>query len=287
MSEQTHFAQLMDWFATRTRKLFPAGMILCLMATGCESYQIAMEEQNAEKLREKLYPQTLEALTLSLEENLAYRELNVSCGPLSHKKLVSKVMLIPVNKEVVDAAVSHKAVAERFSESKKQELLEKKRRELLKSDKTTFIMVVVNNPKLEYGKDAIYFENISKNLTLTLNGKPYKLTNFTNNLAASLNPGWDSGYIHFDNFRQDYSGGIDAYAVNFGNFKMVCNGEITASQPWALTFDDTDLNFLALIQEGFTSSEIKEKYVVNTFETIQITQKDVDNMIKILFKLVL
>jgi hypothetical protein len=67
---------------------------------------------------------------------------------------------------------------------------------------------------------------------------------------------------------------------------VICDGSNTASQPWAFSFDDSDLNYLSLIQQGLTKDQVREKYNLNAFTYLKMNNEDIGNLVKLVFKFV-
>lgn len=225
--------------------------------------------------------QTLAALSFTLENNLRYTKITASCGPLSRKKLVTKAIVVPLNKSVIDASINYQAASLRLNEDERKSLLEESYRHLLESNTASYIIILSNNPDLDSSQDSLRFKNFPEDIKLNFNNSDYNLINYTGNLEANLNPGWNTGYLHFENYRRDYSGLINAPSIRFRNYSMTCNNKEATSHEWAILFDESDTNFLALVQKGLTADEIRNKFIVNPLETIRLTQQDIDNLIKL------
>lgn len=236
--------------------------------------------------RDKELNRRLEALSIALEANLKFRELSISCG-FSRSKLVSKFIIIPLKKEVIDAVIKYKSALEGLSEIEEEQLLRKSYREFLESNKTTFILVVANNPTLDSSKDSLSFRQFDADVKLIgENRRQYKLVEYTSNFTANLNPGWNEGYLHFENFRRDYGNNlINSYAIHFDGYQMSCSDQ-EFTQGWAFSFDESEVNYLALIEKGLTKDMIRQRYVVQTYETIGLKESDIENIIKFSMKLV-
>jgi hypothetical protein len=257
-----------------------------LATTACVDPQKLRLQQEQQDIKNKR-----DALSLTLESNLKFRELSISCGkanlPLNigigGRNLVSKFILIPINKEVIYAVVNYKAALEKLGATERRKLLEKGYAEFLNANKTTFMIIISNNPKLDSAKESIHFAKIEEGMRLRLEKNEYLPLAITPNFMSSLNPGWNDGYIQFGDFRGDYKGSINAYSVNFDGFHMSC-GDVKTSQNWAFLFDESEVNYLALIQKGLSKEEIKSRYIVNSYESIGLSQLDVENLIKIAAK---
>jgi hypothetical protein len=235
----------------------------------------------------------IDALSLTLESNLKFRELRISCGQnnfslgkfdvplLNGKNLISKFIVIPINREVIDAVVNYKVALEGLSQSETAKMLSKSYKEFSGSGKTTFIIIISNNPTLDSSSDIVKFNKIHEDISLRIGNQEFYPIAYTTNFLSALNPGWNDGYVQFQDFRNAPRGeGLNAYSINFDGLHMGCGGT-KAIQNWAFLFDESEVNFLSLIQKGLTKEEIRNRYIVNSFESIGLSQTDVTNLIKI------
>jgi hypothetical protein len=234
---------------------------------------------------EKELQQVSDALSVTLEANLKYREVQSSCGfgPFS-KKIVSKIALVPINKEVIDATVRLKSLREKMKSQDEQLFLQKNYDTFLTSDRTTFIFIAVNNATLEYGKDKVIIESPNNNIFVTSQGKTHKLIDFTTSLGTNLNPGWNDGYLHFQNFRKNRTGIVKDYSVHINSMRIVCDSSSLATQPWAFSFDDSDTNYLSFIKEGLSKDDVRKRYNLSAFTYLDIKEDDVTNIVKLVLK---
>ena len=274
-------------FARKLALIWAVGLI----STGCFN----ISKPNAFKTEAE---KKLDALSLTLEANLEYREFQMICNQITRKKLVSKVVVVPIKKEIIDSMIAYIAVRDNLEEKEREDLREKSYQEFLRSDQATFVISVVNNPKFDFGKDKIYFGNIADSVKLQVSDRTYQISDFTRNLDSNLNPGWNEGYLHFQNFRGSYTGLINAYSIHFGQFNMSCGGtvtdgnverEIIYTEELALSFDESDINFVALVEDGLSKDDIRRDYNVTAFDTLRLTEDDILNLVKftsrVLFKL--
>ena len=235
----------------------------------------------------------VDALALTLESNLKFRELRISCGqnnlplgkldvPLFNRKnLISKFIVIPINSEVIDAVVNYKVALEGLGKTEAARMADKSYKEFSGSGKTTFIIIISNNPTMDSSSDFVKFNKIDDDISLRIGTQEFFPTAYTTNFLSSLNPGWNDGYVQFQDFRKDSRGErLNAYSINFDGLHMGCEGT-KAIQNWAFLFDESEVNFLSLIQKGLSKEEIRNRYIVNSFESIGLSQTDVANLIKI------
>ena len=61
---------------------------------------------------------------------------------------------------------------------------------------------------------------------------------------------------------------------------MTCE-EVKENENWAFLFDESKIDYLALIRAELSKEEIKDRYFVNTYESINLDEADVANLIKI------
>lgn len=225
--------------------------------------------------------QRLAALTIALEANLEYREFKNSCGLLS-SSLVSKIILIPLKKEVITATIEYKAHLENLSSKKKVAMMHRNYQEYLKSGQSVFVLSVINNEKLHL--DAkIYFKNLKNNVRLlSEDRKQYRVTKFTQNFAEPLNPGWNRGYLYFDNFRLNKK--VERYSVHFDEFYVNCDEDAEKVSRWAFSFDESEVNYLALLQAGLSAEEVRQKYVFTPHKSVGLDKEDVLGIIKLILR---
>ena len=262
---------------------------LFLFNTSCADYQQAQEKAKQEKIqqqqrkeRNKRVEKTKGILEIALESNINYREINAPCGffGILGQDLTAKVLLIPLKEEVVKSLVAYKAALDGLESNEEKQLLRRTQNEFL-SKQGTFIVAIINNSTLKAGKNQIYFKDVINNIFLTNeSGEKYEVAKHTHNLEKKLNPGFNLGYIHFKNFRQEHDGFTDTYTVEFNNFNLVCeNGDVRTTE-WSFLFDDSEVPFLALIEEGWTNQDIRDKYIPETYAAIGLETKDILNLIK-------
>ncbi len=234
------------------------------------------EEYKKEDIEKKLA-----ALTIALEANLKFREFGISCGYF--RELKSKVIIIPLKKEVIHAAVEYKAALEGLSDEHKEQLLRKNYQELINASTSTFIFLIANNDLKN--DEIVYFKTINDGLTLkTENGKEYKLKKFTQNFSTYLNPGWNRGYLHFDNFRNELKGVTRTYSVHFDGFTLACGDKTQTITAWAFEFEESEIDYLTLLEDGLKIDEIRDQYVETSYASIGINSAEILDIIKFIIK---
>ncbi|MDJ0842664.1 hypothetical protein [Crocosphaera sp.] len=252
---------------------------LALSLASC-STDFMEKRQAAEKAK-----QMRDALEVALEANLKYREVNVACG-WWHSDLTSKVIMIPLNKDVIDATVAYKAVLENLTQEQINQLLQKSYQHFLKGTTSTFVMMIINNDKLEFGKNIIYFSNFRENVfLLSESQKPHKLRNYDTNLSTSLNPGLNMGYVSFENFRGTQDGFTDTYTVHFKSFNLTCSNEQRYEQRLAINFDESEVGFVDLIAKVMTKRDIRNKWVAEPYKNVGLKAHDVANLLVFMMKI--
>lgn len=254
----------------------------------CTPFAIKIGVENSPiGIKQRKINEGKQALSLALEANLNYKEFKISCGYWSGSELNSKLIIIPLKKDVIQAALHYKAALEDLSQIQTNDMIKKNLNDLLNSDRATFILIVINNDKLKYGEEIISFDSINTNTQLIgKNNKYYKFVDFSPVFSAPLAPGRNHGYLQFENFRKDYSGIINNYSIQFNRYTMRCSDPKTArSQQVAFSFDESQVDYLALIERGLSTDEIKNRYVSTTFESLNITEEDIINLVKFTIKL--
>jgi hypothetical protein len=250
------------------KKILPVALLLLsLVLTSC-NIQNSPEEQKKK------------ALSLSIESNLQYREVSVSCDWFGGK-IVSKIVMVPLNKQIIDAAIDYNLSRRKLSDSEVNSLRQRSYKEFLESKKSAFVLVVVNNEKLEAGKNAVGFDKFLQNVRLYgKSGKPYKMVDYSRNLGGRLNPGWNEGYVYFENFREKTDDLIKDYTVRIDNYYVACDQASYKTEQLSFRFDESDINFLAEIQSGLDESKLREIYVTNKYEAVGLKPNDVLNLVR-------
>ena len=100
-------------------KIAKLSIILSLMLSLTSCDQAFYDKQQ----QESKIAQMRDALEVALEANLKYREADVNCGWFN-SNLTSKIIMIPLNKDVIDATVAYKVALENLAEDEKNKLLQ-------------------------------------------------------------------------------------------------------------------------------------------------------------------
>lgn len=258
----------------------PIVLSLVLSLTACSVDEIKKEE-NVKKMRD--------ALEVALEANLKYREANAKCGFINGD-LTSKIIMIPLNKDVIDATVAYKAALENLTDSEKNDLLQKSYQHFLQTKSATFVMMVINNERLEHGKNLIYFNNIKEDVVLLSESqRVHKLNNYDTNLSTFLSPGLNMGYVSFDNFRDKQDGFkdgfTDTYTIRLDRLILTCSDQQKYYQTIALRFDESEVGFVDLIAQGMSKNNIRDKWVAEPYKDVGLKAHDVANLLVFVAKI--
>jgi hypothetical protein len=225
------------------------------------------------------------ALEVALEANLKYRPITVSCG-FFDSKLTSKVVMIPLNKDVIDATVAYEAALKNLNPSQKDKILQKSYRHFLSSKISTFVLMVINNESLDSEKNQIYFGDFRNTVYLLNEGqRQFKLKNYDTVLSAPLSPGLNIGYVTFDNFRGTQDGYTDTYAIHFASFVLTCNQRQAVEQKFAVGFDESEVKFVDLVAKGISVGDIRKNYVAEPYESVGLKANDVANLLVFVTKI--
>ncbi len=259
------------------KRLLLSILLLILLATSsCQS-----EQYRAKRLHRKRIQQAHSALEVAIEANIKYREITTSCGWFS-PGLATRFLVIPLRKDIIRPAVAYKAAKDSLKPSEEEALLARTENEFLEK-RGTFILIIISNSSssLTSGTHSLSFKDFKNDLTLiNESGKKFKMTSYTHNLDANLNPGFNMGYINFDNFRSGHDGHIDTYTLFFRNFRMSCNDSSSLAPTWSFLFEDSEVRFLALVREGWSKQELREDFVATPYERIGLSTSDVLAIVK-------
>ena len=221
--------------------------------------------------------QAEDALILTIENNLKYSVLQTD-GWFGSSSVKSRILLLPMNKELIDAAANYKCQKENLDTSRRRELFQSNYNKYLNSDITTFIMIIIN--KKLTTNELVYIPKISENLTLNTE-KNYNLefVDCTPSLKESLNSGWNAGYVYF---KGQIPSSINSYSVQLHKV-VYWEGNSKDSLDCSFTYDQTEMNYLSLIEKGLSKKEIEKKLTIKPYEESGIDEKEFFNIISFLY----
>ncbi|NCQ71462.1 MAG: hypothetical protein GPI99_21075 [Microcystis aeruginosa W13-15] len=252
-----------------------------LSLTSCDQAFYDKQQQ------ESKIAQMRDALEVALEANLKYREADVNCGWFN-SNLTSKIIMIPLNKDVIDATVAYKVALENLAEDEKNKLLQKSYQHFLRGNSATFVIMIVNNDTLEHGKNLIYFNDFREDvILLSESQRVHKLKNYDTNLSTFLSPGLNMGYVSFENFRndQDKDGFMDTYTIRLDRLILTCSNQQKNYQTIALRFDESEVHFVDLIAQGMSKEDIRNKWVAEPYQDVGLKANDVANLLVFVIKI--
>jgi hypothetical protein len=215
------------------------------------------------------------ALTLALENNIKFRGFSKKwCGKTLTSSVQSNLFMLPLNKEIIDAALDFKCAEEHLNNNVKEELRNKSYNLFINSGETVFILIIINN-NLNLD-ESIQIPSIKSNITLkTENGHEFKVCDFTPSLGVNLNPGWNAGYVYF---KGNIPSSVQSYSIHFKQLSLTC-GEKSDNYSWAFAFDQTDMKFLSLLQGGMRADDIRKKFLISSYKDSGISRTVLENII--------
>lgn len=224
------------------------------------------------------------ALSLAIERNVSVRNFqHQSCSFFGYHMLKSSVILIPINKEILDAAIAYKAKSEKMSEQDAEKLRTQNYETYITGNTAAFVLFVVvsvDAGAVDDRYDEVYFNGFSNNVNLQDESQKYQLEKYTRVFDAPLSPGWNKGYLYFQNFRKEQN---FSYSLHFSNFIVnACKGNGSStplSGSWAMSFDESQIGFLSLLQKGLDENSIRKQYGITSYSTAQLNGSDILNLI--------
>ena len=264
-------------------KIAKLSIILSLMLSLTSCDQAFYDKQQ----QESKIAQMRDALEVALEANLKYREADVNCGWFN-SNLTSKIIMIPLNKDVIDATVAYKVALENLAEDEKNKLLQKSYQHFLRGNSATFVIMIINNDTLEHGKNLIYFNDFREDvILLSESQRVHKLKNYDTNLSTFFSPGLNMGYVSFENFRndQDKDGFMDTYTIRLERLILTCSNQQKNYQTIALRFDESEVHFVDLIAQGMSKEDIRNKWVAEPYQDVGLKANDVANLLVFVIKI--
>ena len=187
-----------------------------------------------------------ELLSLAIEKNIQSASFKKDCGLLS-KDATIKTFLIPINKEIIDAAIALKCKNENLPFAKKMAITAGSYKSFLGTGKSTFVLAIINN-----SDQTVRFEDVKSGVKLKFeNGAEFLCDEFTPSLAENLIPGYNSGYVYFKTIIPD---SLNSYSVHFDKLMLFCDPKSSSPCSWAFTYNNSkieDKNMVKYIFEIF------------------------------------
>ena len=205
--------------------------------------------------------QTLTALVLALQHNIGFKLIDVDPSLFSDD--TSIIIIVPINKEIIDTSVAYRASMENLTETESSRLLADAYEEYINGKVFVFALFIINNNF--NSRRVTGFVSFSENVFLYDEERRYNLIRYTHNFDSNLYAGWNSGYLYFPNFRHAKN---NSYSVHFDGYWASGNSWNLGS--WSFTFDETEIGFLSLLQNGLTESEIRQNYSIAISESSAI-----------------
>jgi hypothetical protein len=238
-------------------------------------------------INDPIFAQSVEqkALSLAVEQNLEIRRFHDECmkdgtSIFPRKDAVTaSVILVPINKEVLDASIAYKAKLDGLSGSATKALEVQCYATYLNGPNAAFVLFVKTNDDLDQDDD-VHFVNFGESVFLHDETRKYILEKYTRVFDEKLSPGWNRGYLYFQNFRKskDYS-----YSVHFSGFVVNACASVgvhsARPESWAMSFDEAYMKFFSLLQEGLSENSIRQKYGITSYTTAGFSGKDILDII--------
>lgn len=236
------------------------------------------EEQIAATNRQHKINRCDTALNLTIEKNSKIRVFSYKPGYFS-SNIVTKVLMIPINSEVIRALVDAKIAKENLNTKARETYIQEAHRRFWNKKRTTFAIFVINSA---LDNDcSVMFPAFQNSTTLNLdNGESHYIDTYTSSLDMPLNPGVNYGYVYFDCSIPE---NVNSYSVNFGSLNLK-NGKDIYQTSYALAFDNTNLNFLALLEKGIKPEEVRTQYA-SAFSSFDISAEEAWQIISTLMKI--
>ncbi|MBS0000934.1 MAG: hypothetical protein KFF73_18265 [Cyclobacteriaceae bacterium] len=195
----------------------------------------------------------LNALELSIQKNLQSRNLLLDREFFTNKvRRNVDIFILPLNKEIIDAAVDYKHSIDGMNRSGKKKLLRKNYDKYLEGDMSAFVLLVEKFSASGNDFD-LSFSEFQANTRLSDESQHYAMLRHTQVFDQPLNLGWNKGYLYFPNFRNNpYH---DSYTISLAPLN---------SDTFTFTFDDTGIDFLRLLEDGVAANQVRNRYYLGT-----------------------
>ena len=200
--------------------------------------------------------ETKEEIALRLAvERYAKVHRTTYCGDAQDPRL--KIALVPLCESIIEAVVRLKGMEQKKSEAEIETMLATAKKKFLQGQETIFVLFVSNRHWDDIGE--VRLESLKSNITLRDEFGTYPLLRFSPVFDARLKQGTTSGYLYFKKFRNESM----SYSVHFGGLKIrgrTCVNREWKFYDWAMSFDNSKVDFLALLQKGLDETYLRKNH---------------------------
>lgn len=221
------------------------------------------------------HPQSIaeDALALTVEKNLKTNVFNTS-GVFGISSEKSRIFVLPINQDVIDAAVSHKQNKEGLSESQKVLYGQNSYNKFINSDTTTFL-IWMRNKNLN-SDERVTLNPIFEHVFLFVEENSYlPLVDCSPNLKLPLNSGWNNGFLYF---KGRIPKRMNSYSIAIRPIKY-WSGSSSDSLFCTFNFDLTKTNYSNLLRGGSNKNEIEKKFWIKPCIELGIDEQEFTSML--------
>jgi hypothetical protein len=170
----------------------------------------------------------------------------------------SKIYCLPVNREIIDAVVPYHFKGLNVSEEQINKEKLKYYSKYLDGESACFVLLILNN-----GVTSV-FNKLDDDISLQDESTKYEILKYTRIFDTSLMIGESKGYIYFENFRKTRDN--NSYSIHFNNYVLKNeNNESTYKNPgWAFSYNESEINFMSLVNLGVNETSLREQYFIST-----------------------
>ena len=193
--------------------------------------------------------------------------------------------MIPLNQEIINASIEYKSYIEALDSQAKKNLSDYAHQVYINGNQSVFLLIAnvykYQNEPIE-SDDIVHFKNFRANTFLHDENRKYNLIKYTHSFDEPLKPGINKAYLYFNNFRknkENYS-----YSMHFNNFIISANKNLgkPTSNRWAFSFDESAIDFYALLEKGISDKEIREGYNIPSSTSNGLSFSDYLNIASII-----
>jgi len=221
------------------------------------------------------------ALRLAVEENMQVQKCLHTCkGKKSFLTKIdlsasSVVVLVPLNKEILDAAVDYRAALDGIPATEIEQLRQRQYTSYLQGDTCTFVLMIKNDAS-HPEKCSFKFTEFEANTVLHDEQHSYNLMAYTRLFDSPLSLGWNNGYLYFPNFREC---GSKSCSVHFTGYRVLaganCDEEQITDQEWAFGYDESEIKFLSLLSSNISEDHIRAEYISPQHPSLDLDMDDI------------
>ena len=205
-------------------------------------------------------------------------DCKTSWKPFSTKSVASTLILVPINKDIVNSAVKHKVKRDGLTTSEADSLQMRSERELLTGPHAIFLLFVISDGLIDTPM-SIVLPKLNQYAKVKLeDNREFSLEKYTRIFDSELTQNLSTGYLYFENFRASQG---NSYSMHFKLVVKDCEydwSEGVLTDFWhdpSFSFDTSELNIVEQVQNKIPEREIRARHNIYLSKHPGVHRRDI------------